>query len=246
MIDLANGWLQKNGHDWEVVNLETIILLYKYNDNTNSYEIKPNDCCFYIYGSEKNNVLKALRMWVRKRTRSRTGQTSIGCRDMIPEAKGNGNDCDVFEDLDDLIGRFNMDMHTSGLPGRIVTIESLAYEANNDWHIEPDLTLSALSHKNVFILRVFYEHSEVDRDETTMCHDQIEVKDFRPELIRKANFFRRPTFQTFDMVIERASDWLRKNSDRYKFINAQSIDIKMKSSKLWSSNLFSTLLTYAF
>ncbi len=60
MIETANEWLQKN-IEWEVVNCETVILLYKYNDTGNYNELRPNDCCFYIYGSEKNNVLKALR-----------------------------------------------------------------------------------------------------------------------------------------------------------------------------------------
>ena len=60
MIETANNWLQ-NHLDWQVVNCETVILLYKYNDVGSYYELKPNDCCFYIYGTEKNNVLKALR-----------------------------------------------------------------------------------------------------------------------------------------------------------------------------------------
>ena len=61
IIEVANEWLQKYGAVWQVVNCETVIFLYKYNDMTSSYELRPNDCCFYIYGSEKNNVLKALR-----------------------------------------------------------------------------------------------------------------------------------------------------------------------------------------
>lgn len=60
MIETANDWLRRNP-DWQVVNCETVILLYKYNDQGNYNELRPNDCCFYIYGSEKNNVLKALR-----------------------------------------------------------------------------------------------------------------------------------------------------------------------------------------
>lgn len=60
MVETANDWLRKN-LEWEAINCETIILLYKYNDNGSYYEIRPDDTCFYIYGSEKNNVLKALR-----------------------------------------------------------------------------------------------------------------------------------------------------------------------------------------
>ena len=61
MIEVANDWLQSHGAVWQVVNCETVIFLYNYNDVNSSYELRPNACCFYIYGSEKNNVLKGLR-----------------------------------------------------------------------------------------------------------------------------------------------------------------------------------------
>lgn len=59
MVKTANDWLQKN-LDWEVINCETVMLLYNKNDAGN-YELRPKDVTFYIYGSEKNNALKALR-----------------------------------------------------------------------------------------------------------------------------------------------------------------------------------------
>lgn len=61
MIDVANEWLQNHGQQWEVINCETIIMPFKYNDTNNCFELKPNDCYFYIYGSGKNNILRALR-----------------------------------------------------------------------------------------------------------------------------------------------------------------------------------------
>lgn len=133
-----------------------------------------------------------------------------------------------FEDLDDLIGRINDEMRDIGLEGRIITLESLSYEASNKhWKVDTECSLSCFSNKNVYILRIFYEFGE-------QTYERIGIQDFSPNLIRKATFFKRPTFETFDKVIERASAWLQKQT-KLQFINAQSIDIKMKSSTLVNS-----------
>jgi hypothetical protein len=66
MVATANEWLERNDH-LDVVNCETIRVLYKFNDCGNYYELRPNDVSHYVYGSEKNNILRVLRVWVRKR-----------------------------------------------------------------------------------------------------------------------------------------------------------------------------------
>jgi len=60
MIKLANQWLAKN-LDWQVVNCETIYLFFKYTESASKYKLKLNDSLIYIYGTEKNNVLRILR-----------------------------------------------------------------------------------------------------------------------------------------------------------------------------------------
>ena len=81
----------------------------------------------------------------------------------MPEYKKNGAES-RFEDLDDLIGRFNEEMRTTGLKGNIITIESLAYEASKDWKIDTDTSLSYFSNKNVFIIRIFYELGDLTHE----------------------------------------------------------------------------------
>ncbi len=151
-----------------------------------------------------------------------------------------------FEDLDDLIGRINDEMRDIGLEGRIITLESLSYEASNKhWKVDTECSLSCFSNKNVYILRIFYEFGEQTYERigrrglfavclhnlmTLITTKHTGIQDFSPNLIRKATFFKRPTFETFDKVIERASAWLQKQT-KLQFINAQSIDIKMKSCK---------------
>lgn len=161
----------------------------------------------------------------------------------MPEYKKTEGAESKFEDLDDLIERINEEMRTAGLEGRIITLESLSYEASNKhWKIDTECSLSCFSNKNVFILRIFYEFGEQTYEKIGMnsyntndtllnvVDQHTGIQDFSPNLISKATFFKRPTFETFDKVIERASAWLQKQTT-LQFINAQSIDIKMKSCK---------------
>lgn len=132
-----------------------------------------------------------------------------------------------FEDLDDVIKRFNKDIiDNNGFDGRIISIESAAYDANLEWEINTEQTLSMLSTKNIFILRIFYEFS----NEKILT--KIGIEDFHPIQLTRPTFFRRPKYECFDQVIERGSSWLRQNPQK-QFLNAQSIDVKMKSSMLF-------------
>lgn len=178
-----------------------------------------------------------------------TIQNCCRFRDLVPEYKKTEGAESRFEDLDDLIGRINEEMRTTGLDGRIITLESLSYEANSKhWKIDTECSLSCFSNKNVFILRIFYAFGETTYEKIGMSAFTVfwssdtwlqkvfgqrahtGIQDFSPNLISRATFFKRPTFETFDKVIERASAWLQKQST-LQFINAQSIDIKMKSCK---------------
>ncbi|XP_054167314.1 uncharacterized protein LOC128964703 [Oppia nitens] len=115
----------------------------------------------------------------------------------------------------------NDTIRSGGLEGKIITIECLSYDATNDWKIDTEVSLSSLSNKNVFIVRVFYEMG-------LPSNEEIGIVDFAPQLISRGTFFKRPKYETFDKVIERAFGWLSENPD-INFRNAQSIDIKMKS-----------------
>ena len=66
MVKTANEWLNENP-EYDVVNCETIKIMFKFNDSQNYYDLRYNDVSHYIYGTEKNNLLKALRVWVRRR-----------------------------------------------------------------------------------------------------------------------------------------------------------------------------------
>ena len=146
-------------------------------------------------------------------------------KDIIPKMK-NDITCE-FEDLDDVIKRFNKDIiDNNGFDGRIISIESAAYDANLEWEINTEQTLSMLSTKNIFILRIFYEFS----NEKILT--KIGIEDFHPIQLTRPTFFRRPKYECFDQVIERGSSWLRQNPQK-QFLNAQSIDVKMKSSMLF-------------
>ncbi|RWS29265.1 hypothetical protein B4U80_10132 [Leptotrombidium deliense] len=240
MIETANLWLQRNAH-WEVINCETVMLLYKYNDRGSYYELKPNDSTFYIYGTEKNNVLRALRLWIKRREVVPVNKdTSDICQvlnylDVIPLNKDDSDYSGTkFENLDELVERVNANISNNGIDGRIITLETLQCEAGTDWKVDPEVSLSSFSSKNMFILRIFYEQG-------TPCDELINVSmqtypfagivDFVPKHISGGGFFRKPKFETYSEVMSRATKWLSQNPD-VNFKNAQSVDIKLKS---WNS-----------
>ena len=66
--------------------------------------------------------------------------------DIIPENKEELDySASKFENLDDLIARTNEMIRTGGIDGKIITIESLQFDANNDWKIDTEVSLSSLS-----------------------------------------------------------------------------------------------------
>jgi len=177
--------------------------------------------------------------------------------DVLPIVKKVDGDS-RFEELDQLIDRFNSQLQREGMGGTILTIETVAYEANNDWKIDAQASLSSLSSKNILILRIFYLEEQSNSDEQYIDRDngkegqeksnntkgrrifRIGIEDFAPKQLTKATFFKRPLYETFDKVIIRGSEWLAKSSASIQFINAQSIDIKMKScpsSSSWNTRL---------
>ena len=66
MVKTANEWLSENA-DYDVINCETTKIMFKFNDSQNYYDLRYNDVSNYIFGTEKNNLLKALRVWIRRR-----------------------------------------------------------------------------------------------------------------------------------------------------------------------------------
>ncbi|KAI1303177.1 hypothetical protein HDE_02418 [Halotydeus destructor] len=221
MIDTANDWLREN-LEWEVFNCETVMLLYKFNDGGSYYELRPDDTSFYIYGSEKNNVLKAMRIWIKRREGSNAKDSPelqvLKHINFVPIVDERTN---KFETLDDVVNRVNKQLDEGRIEGRILTIETLQCDAGHDWTVLPDVSLSFFSNKSVFILRLFIEQGPPTEQE-------IGIADFVPQHLSGGGFFKRPKFESYNDVMSRASTWLTEEPD-IDFKNAQSIDIKLKS-----------------
>lgn len=201
------------------------MLYYKFNDKMSYFELRPNDSNFYIYGSEKNNVLKALRIWV-KRKKGRDKQyidvQTLNYYDLLPEPL---NDYGKFENLDHLLARANEMIANREIQGNLITVESLICEsAGAAWKCEPDVTLSSLSAKKIIALRLFYQENPLSPD------NSFGVIDFIPCHLSGGGLFKRPKYEPFDDVISRAYVWLAEN-DNVRLVNLKTLDIKLKSCK---------------
>lgn len=109
---------------------------------------------FWVFFSQ----FYSYRLWIKLRKRSirRHGSCEyqeLNYTDLVPEIDEKG----AFAKLHDLIEQANILIRKEEIQGRIISVETVTYEANTDWKIDPDATLSALSTKKLFILRIFYE-----------------------------------------------------------------------------------------
>ena len=90
--------------------------------------------------------------------------------DIIPENKEQSDySPNKFERLDEVIARTNNMIRSGGLGGRIITIESISFDATNDWKIDTEVSLSSFSNKTIFILRIFYELGDPSKETIGEC-----------------------------------------------------------------------------
>jgi hypothetical protein len=168
--------------------------------------------------------LPVIRLWIKRREEIRTKDVDneipkLKYLDFEPLRK-DGN----FENLDDVVSRINAKIRATNFDGRrLITIESLNVEANGDWKIDSELSVAEESSRHVTIIRLFYE-------EGPCLEEEIGIADFTPHHLSGGSLFKRPHFEHFSSIIDRASQWLSDNPE-INFLNAQSIDIKLKSRK---------------
>jgi len=164
------------------------------------------------------------RLWIKRREEIRSKDVDndipkLKYLDFEPFRK-DGN----FENLDDVVSRINAKIRAQNFDGRrLITIESLNVEANGDWKIDTELSVAEESSRHVTIIRLFYE-------EGPCLEEEIGIADFTPHHLSGGSLFKRPHFEHFSSIIDRASQWLSDNPE-INFLNAQSIDIKLKSRK---------------
>ncbi|XP_015790368.1 uncharacterized protein LOC107367203 [Tetranychus urticae] len=250
LVAACNEWLAKNT-DWEVINCETILLFFKFEDN--GWQLAPQDTCFHLDG-DAHSSLMALRLWIKRRdidvinggtngnelggneanvanSSSETTHQTICYADFKPE-KDDDDDTTRFEKLETVIDRANKSIREGNVKGTPITIETLYFPANSDWEIDPEATLHVFPGKCVSIIRLFYI-SGADN-----CTEQIGIRDFTPKLLTGGGLFKKPSFENLSGTMSRASDWLANNGS-LEFKNAQCLEIKVKNYKHIETNSMS-------
>ena len=151
--------------------------------------------------------------------------------DFVPQ-RLTGN---VFENIDDLLARVN---ERIAMPDakkwNFISLQSFKVEANSDWNMkDPEVSLAEESSRHLIILRLFYEEFNYSDKEFWSSTNQVVticIEDFKPRHLSGGSFFKRPQFEPFLSLVQRSSKWLTSQSG-VQFLNAQSIDIKVKSCK---------------
>lgn len=151
----------------------------------------------------------------------------------------------TFESVDEVLVRLNERINQpDARRWNMISLQSLKVEANSDWNLtDPEVSLAEESSRYIIVLRLFYEefnyggeNGEKSGDKDTCQNEQSSVKatigieDFKPRHLSGGSFFKRPQFEPFSALVQRSGKWLTSQSG-VQFLNAQSIDIKVKSCK---------------
>ncbi|KAJ6224771.1 hypothetical protein RDWZM_003316 [Blomia tropicalis] len=245
LIDTANSWLHRNSQ-WKLINCETVKLSYRHNltNMVSRWEQQINPASILINsqlrGNEYETTLKVLRLWIRRKDGdedeqemiNESGQFAITLKylDFVPQRQ-NGN---AFESIDDLLARVNERLRQpDAAKWNMVTLQSLKIEANSDWNMgDVEVSLAEESSRHLIILRLYYEeYNYSDSGMWPTSANKVAVigfEDFKPRHLSGGSFFKRPQFEPFSSLVQRAGKWLT-NQTGIHFMNAQSIDIKVKS-----------------
>ena len=141
--------------------------------------------------------------------------------DIIPELSEEN---EKFERLDECLNKLNRLIKDGQIKGRILNVETSSCEATVKWRIDTENSFTAMTTKNVYFLRCFY----IENDKLFEMNERIRIMDFIPEnLLINAGFFKRPKYESFSLLIPKATEWLVNNSE-FKFKNAQTLDVKIK------------------
>src|SRR5690606_5330746 len=116
----------------------------------------------------------------------------------------------------------------------LISIQSLKMEANSEWvMVDPEVSLAEESSRHLIILRMFYEeYNYADSNLWPGAHQitTVGIEDFKPRHLSGGSFFKRPQFEPFSSLVHRSAKWMTSQSG-IQFLNAQTIDIKVKSCK---------------
>lgn len=207
-------------------------------NDTQSVKVRLND--FFL--SKFDLKFEISRLWLKRRdidddddieplNGNGYSSTNLKFIDFVPK-RLSGN---AFETVDDLLSLVNVRIkQTDAVRWKLITLESLKVEARPDWSIDTEASLAEEAQRHLTILRLYYE--ECDIDNVLMRNAKhalsIGVEDFKPRHLSGGSFFKRPQFEPFSSLVQRATNWLASQS-AVCFLNAQSIDIKVKSCKLF-------------
>lgn len=155
----------------------------------------------------------------------------------------------AFESIDDILGRINERLaQADARKWNLISLQSLKIEANSDWNLtDPEVSLAEESARHLIILRLYYEEFNYRDSELWPGSSSVAtvgIEDFKPRHLSGGSFFKRPQFEPFSSLVQRSAKWLTGQTG-VQFLNAQSIDVKVKSCKLFLSQLFNVYTVFS-
>ncbi|CAL1298528.1 unnamed protein product [Larinioides sclopetarius] len=220
LIDRANDWLRTNRR-WKVITCESVEFKAK-GDNV-SYD----KMVYLEYGEHTTTYVRGLRLWVGEKETDFDIAQQIGYLNLVPNEIGGGGgifSSPDYECLDDVVSKYNREVRTRPLPGRIITIESQEIKLKHSLEVDPDrshwVERGSGPKRFIFVLRIFFEISDG-------VPEEIGIMDFVPNCISSGGVFSFPKYEPFSNVIDQASIWSTRQQG-IRICNIQSIELKFK------------------
>ncbi|GBN04823.1 Transposon Ty3-I Gag-Pol polyprotein, partial [Araneus ventricosus] len=223
LIDRANDWLRTNTR-WKVITCESVE--FKARGDNISY-----DKMVYVeYGEHATTYVRGLRLWVGEKQADFDKVQQIGYLNLVPFEVGERGgifSSPDYESLDDVVSKFNREIQTRPLPGRIITIETQEIKLKNSLEADPDrsywIERGSRLKRFLFVLRIFFEISDG-------VPEEIGIMDFVPNPISSGGIFSFPKYEPFSNVVDQASIWSSRQQG-IRICNVQSIELKFKTGK---------------
>ncbi|CAL1298530.1 unnamed protein product [Larinioides sclopetarius] len=119
------------------------------------------------YGEHTTTYVRGLRLWVGEKETDFDIAQQIGYLNLVPNEIGGGGgifSSPDYECLDDVVSKYNREVRTRPLPGRIITIESQEIKLKHSLEVDPDrshwVERGSGPKRFIFVLRIFFEISD--------------------------------------------------------------------------------------
>ncbi|XP_055336776.1 uncharacterized protein LOC129587182 [Paramacrobiotus metropolitanus] len=217
LVERANYYLRNN----PLVTVNTCESV-EFRVTNRGCDIQTRNSVYIAPVESSTRYARGLRLWIQRKVCHSTSYDQIGYDNFLPDIYGQK----ISEGLESVMAKINHRYRHTPLKGRIITVETQPVKWGSRG-LDPDRTIwkehAFASTLYVNVIRIFYIIGTVKP-----C--QVGVHDIVPAVLESGGLFSRPKMESFQPVIQRASQWLMSLPPNCRPVNVQTVMFR------WSNN----------